>query len=586
MVLGINRIVRAHAEAGAGAPDLEAAVSAAVRRGARAEAINLAAQALKRGSRHPLVLVLAAEGLELRGQLDEAAGLLRLSIEGAPRQKIAWMRLASLLAGRQRFSEAARAFEAVLGIEPGSYAALMGAAEMRLFMNELEAAERLYQRAAEAAPQAAEPLAILAVTAAQRGDAGAARALAARAARLAPDSLGAALALARAELLEAAPALAEARAARLLARQALTEENRVDILDIRAAARDAQDRPDEAFADYAALNGILQRLHAAFGADPDRRPPVLARRQAEFLTAAPPGAWALKGGENTTGGATVRGHVFLLGFPRSGTTLLETALAGHPACVTLEEVNILALAGEDLRDGEAAWSRLAALPPEEAEARRRIYWKAAGETLGGDLSGKVVIDKLPLHTLHLPLIAKLFPEARILFALRDPRDVVLSCFRRRFRVNAAMYEFLSLGGAADFYDAVMTLAAAARDVLPLNLLEVRHESVIADFDGVMGGVLDFIGLDWDPRVRGFAERLGGRMKTPSHAQLRRGLSRDGVGQWRRYARHMAPVLPILEPWAARFGYPPADMAEETGRQQAGISPTGNDIAMATRPAAL
>jgi hypothetical protein len=149
-----------------------------------------------------------------------------------------------------------------------------------------------------------------------------------------------------------------------------------------------------------------------------------------------------------------------------------------------------------------------------------------------------------------------------------------------------MYEFLSRGGAADFYDAVMTLAAAARDVLPLNLLEVRHESVIADFDGVMGGVLDFIGLDWDPRVRGFAERLGGRMKTPSHAQLRRGLSRDGVGQWRRYARHMAPVLPILEPWAARFGYPPADMAEETGRQQAGISPTGNDIAMATRPAAL
>jgi len=567
-------------------PD-HAAVADAVRRGARPEAINLAARAFKRGSRHPLILVLAAEGLEASGQPEEAVGLLQMATAAAPKQKVAWMRLAALQARRQRFGEAARAFDAVLALEPNSYAALMGAAEMRLFMNDLAAAERHYQRAAEAAPNSAEPLAILAVTAAQRGDAGAARALAERAARLAPGILGAELALARADLLEGAPALAEARTSRLLERTDLGEENRADTLDIRATARDAQDRPDDAFADYAALNAILRRLHAGtFNADPDQRPPGLARRQAEFLATTPASAWAPSAGQDNVGGAMVRNHVFLVGFPRSGTTLLEKVLAGHPACATLEEVNILALAGKDILDGDAAWSRLAALSPDEADARRRVYWKGVSDNLGGDLAGKVVIDKLPLHTLYLPLISKLFPSACILFALRDPRDVVLSCFRRRFRVNVAMYEFLSLADTADFYDATMTLAAAARAILPLNLREVRHESVIDDFDAVIGGVLDFMGLDWDPEVRRFADRLGGRMKTPSHAQLRRGLNSDGVGQWRRYETHMNPVLRILEPWAARYGYPPALEAGEAGLRRGEKSPASETIAMVMRPDAL
>jgi tetratricopeptide (TPR) repeat protein len=533
-----------------------AAVADAVRRGARAEAINLAARAFKRGSRHPLVLVLAAEGLEVLGRPEEAVGLLQAAIAAAPKQKVAWMRLAALHAKGQRFAEAVKAFDAVLAIDPDSYAALMGAAEMRLFLNELDVAERHYRRASEVAPGAAEPVAILAVTAAQRGDAPAARALAERAAQLKPGILGAELAVARADLLERDPAAAEARASRLLERAGLSDENRVDILDIRAAARDVLDRPDDAFADYEALNAVLRRAHAvAFASDSRERPSDLARRQASFLTVQPADAWTASVGPDGVGRVAAAGHVFLIGFPRSGTTLLEKALAGHPGCATLEEVNILAYAGQTFRAGEVAWARLAALSAEEADECRRRYWKAVFDSLGRDIHGKVVIDKLPLHTLELPLISKLFPEARILFALRDPRDVVLSCFRRRFRVNTAMYEFLSLEGTADFYDATMSLARVARGALPLRLLEVRHESVIDEFDSVITGVLEFIGLGWDPRVRDFAQRIGGRMKTPSHAQLRRGLNSDGVGQWRRYEAHMRPVLPILEPWAVAYGYP-------------------------------
>ena len=173
------------------------------------------------------------------------------------------------------------------------------------------------------------------------------------------------------------------------------------------------------------------------------------------------------------------------------------------------------------------------------------------------------MDKLPLpHTTRaLPLIAKLFPDAKILFALRDPRDVVLSCFRRRFQINAAMYEFLTLEGAARYYDQVMGLAKLYRSLLPLKVVEVRHEDMVADFDGEMAKVLDFIGVGWDDAVRGFAERARERAVTPSDPQLARGLNADGVGQWRRYGPQIAPVSEWLEPWAQYFGYPAAPPPE-------------------------
>ena len=213
------------------------------------------------------------------------------------------------------------------------------------------------------------------------------------------------------------------------------------------------------------------------------------------------------------------------------------------------------------RSGSSGWlttaalDHLANLSPSEADAQRREYWRGVRGTLENDLSGKLVLDKLPLHTLALPVIAKLFPDARILFALRDPRDVVLSCFRRRFLINSAMFEFLRLADAARYYDRVMALAHLYRDILPLRLLEVRHEAMVAEFEAVVRGVLAFVGLEWDPVVGRFSENRRADPRTPSDIQLTRGLNAEGVGQWRRYGAQLAPVLPLLEPWVTRFGYP-------------------------------
>ena len=188
---------------------------------------------------------------------------------------------------------------------------------------------------------------------------------------------------------------------------------------------------------------------------PDRgleRPLDEARRLADWFRRADAAEW--RGAPASPPGAPR--HAFLIGFPRSGTTLLEKALASHPGAVSLEEIDCLGEAGRDLLADPGQLSALASIDEGEAGRRRTLYWTRVRERLGEDLAGKTLVDKMPLHTLALPVIAKLFPDAVILFALRDPRDVVLSCFRRRFRQNAAMAEFLTLEGAAHYYDAVMS----------------------------------------------------------------------------------------------------------------------------------
>jgi hypothetical protein len=219
-----------------------------------------------------------------------------------------------------------------------------------------------------------------------------------------------------------------------------------------------------------------------------------------------------------------------------------------------DERETLTEAVRDFMSSAAGLDRLAAAGETALDSYRADYWRRVADT-GANVAGKVALDKLPLNTMKLPLIAKLFPDAKILFALRDPRDVVLSCFRQRFRMNASMYEFLTLEGSARFYDGVMHLADLCRAKLSLDLHTHRYEDLVEDFDRQTRAICDFIGLPWRAEMRDFAATLDTRSTaTPSSAQVARGLYRDGVGQWRRYRDQLAPVLPILAPWAAEFGY--------------------------------
>ncbi|HEY2444665.1 MAG TPA: sulfotransferase [Rhizomicrobium sp.] len=175
---------------------------------------------------------------------------------------------------------------------------------------------------------------------------------------------------------------------------------------------------------------------------------------------------------------------------------------------------------------------------------------------GISLRRKIFLNKMPFNSLRLPLIGKLFPEAKVLLSIRDPRDVVLSCFRNHFDISSMTFEFLALDDCARFYAAVMELVDLYRQKLPLTLLECRYEDIVTDFDTTIARICAFSGIPQTDSMHEFAraaETIDRR--NPSAAQLARGLYTSGIGQWRRYRDQLEPVLPILKNWIDRFGYP-------------------------------
>ncbi|HEX3917167.1 MAG TPA: sulfotransferase [Caulobacteraceae bacterium] len=526
----------------------------AARAGDMAEAKRLARRAIAGGGQHPALFNLRAMDHEDNGRLDEALADLTRASELGPGDYSVLNALGLCLGRLGRPEEAVGRFEAALALRDDFAPAwfnLGGALEQ---LGETARAVNAYAKAAELAPGNALAWSNLAWLAARRGDRAAAESYARRALALRPGLPAAILTLAAVD--EERPLAAEAMLRGLIGRPDIGAQEQALALGQLGDALDAQDRPHEAFEAYATGNAIA-RDEARPRFESPGRPTVQTTLAwlvpwAEALNA---GVWRA-GAEVAAEPGPPAAHVFLLGFPRSGTTLIESALAAHPDVVSLEERNSLTAAARDFTSDAAALSRLANAGPADLAFYRADYWQRVMAS-GVELAGKVFIDKNPFNTLRLPLIARLFPRARIIFAVRDPRDVVLSCFRRRFNLNPSTYELLDLRRAAAFYDGAMTFAEVMTPKLGLAGRRLIYERLVADFEGEARAVCAFIGVEWRPDLADFAGRARrGDVASASAAQIARGLYADGAGQWRRYRGELAPVLPVLAPWVRTFGYDP------------------------------
>lgn len=518
-------------------------------------AAPVALQALADGVEHPVLLNLAASARYREGRFEEAVQLLKRARALAPKDANLLNSLGICLKALGRTDAALEAYTAAVRIDPELAAAHFNRAAVLESLNDLKAARASYEKANALDPKYVEPLASLAWLDSIAGDTASAQSRAGRALALSPSNALARMALASGDLQSGDLAAAAARLSELARDQTLSKLNRSIVLGMIGDLLDAENRPAEAFAAYRASNSEMKAITAAQFEASGMGALQHARRLAAWFAEADAAQWHEAPAPRPRAGDP-KLHVFLVGFPRSGTTLLENVLAAHPAVVSLEEKDCLAAASETYLSSNEGLKRLAAIPSGGAARQREGYWSAV-RSFALEPRGRVFIDKMPLASVALPLIAKLFPNAVILFARRDPRDVVLSCFRRRFGMNAAMYQLLTLEGAAAYYDAVMGLAETYRDLLPLPQHVVRYESLVENFEATARGACEFLGLEWDERMADFAARARTRgISTPSAAQVARGLNRDGEGAWRRYREQMAPVLPLLQPWVERFGYPP------------------------------
>ena len=515
---------------------------------------RLALEALGEGVEHVAVINLAASAHFGEGRFSEALGLLNRARVSAPDNPQLLNSIGLCLRSLSRLDEALQTFNQAIAISPSMAPAHFNRGIVLEDLKYINEARSAFQQALALDPNEVDAAASIAWLDAQAGDTASARMNAERALMRSPLHVMARLALTSADLQAGNLGSANGRLAALESEPQVEAEDRAVMLGLLGDLRDREGRTAEAFSAYEASNAVQRAIYAArYEAAGSMSALDHVRRNNAWFETADPGRWRDEA-ITQPGPTDPKVHVFLVGFPRSGTTLLENVLATHSQVATLEERNCLEQAVATYMTSDSGLERLASIGPAELARERESYWSKVRQ-FGVEPNGKVFIDKLPLASIALPLIAKLFPKARILFARRDPRDVVLSCFRRGFGMNAAMYQLLTLEGAAAYFDAVMRLSDCYRQILPLEQHIVRHESLLEDFEATVRAACAFIGLAWDEGMLDFAASARSRgIATPSASQVVRGINREGEGVWRRYREQMAPVLPVLEPWAIGFGY--------------------------------
>ena len=250
----------------------------------------------------------------------------------------------------------------------------------------------------------------------------------------------------------------------------------------------------------------------------------------------------------------------LTSFPRSGTTLLEQVLDSHPSLISSDEREAF---GRDIFP--ALWrtektplptaEALDGIPLERLAAQRDRYFAYMAAALNEPIGERVHLDKNPTMTLLLPGMIRLFPEVKLLIALRDPRDVILSCFMQYLPLNTNSVCYLTLERAARRYANDLGVWRKLREVIPVPWLEVRYEDCVLHLEREARRALQFLGLPWDPQVLGYRDRLKTKaVSSPTYEAVSQPLYTSAIGRWKNYRKYLEPCQEVLQPCLDAFAY--------------------------------
>jgi tetratricopeptide (TPR) repeat protein len=248
--------------------------------------------------------------------------------------------------------------------------------------------------------------------------------------------------------------------------------------------------------------------------------------------------------------------IFVVGFPRSGTTMLEQMLDAHPNLQSMDERAFLLNVIDRMdRLGYEYPYDLGKLSAAQCEELRRRYWQSTAQ-VAPRKQGQRLVDKNPLHMLRLPLIARLFPNAPIILALRHPCDVILSNYMQNFSSKPFTVLCSSLERLAQGYVNAMDSWIYHADLLKPRLIHSRYEDLLDDFTGNIKRIGDFLGLEDATPMSRYDQhaRDKGFISTPSYTGVIEPPNKKAVDRWRRYQKYFEPILPTLQPIMQHWGY--------------------------------
>ncbi|NWK55742.1 sulfotransferase [Verrucomicrobiaceae bacterium N1E253] len=254
-------------------------------------------------------------------------------------------------------------------------------------------------------------------------------------------------------------------------------------------------------------------------------------------------------------------QVILTGCPRSGTTLIEKVLDAHTGIVSAEELGafptytlssvLRGMESEHLHaDSVSAWTR----PLIRREVRNYYRYIEAG--IGERIGGRVLVDKIPSNTMMIPLMVRMIPSTRVLYALRDPRDIIISCYFCWMEQNSVSVCFNDIEKTVQRTICELQWWQQIKELLPEDRWrETKYENAVDDLMGESQNVIEWMGLTWEKGVENYRSQIRNKgVTSPTYEAVSKPVYRGAVERWRNYEKHMAPHLDKLEPLLANLGY--------------------------------
>jgi tetratricopeptide (TPR) repeat protein len=496
-----------------------------------------------------------AQALEARG--DEAAAITAVhqALKIEPANVYLHQQLAQLLNSAGRVDEAITLWQQFAIASKGSRPSRLGLAGQLALARRAEAARRELQSWLETQPTDLEARYELGRLSERLGDTAQARACLEAVQTAMPDHIETGILLAKLDA--RAGRLAEARAALERLSQLPAARTRGDVLCELALVLDKLGHTSEAF--KAAELG-QSRTFAAL--EPARRDGSLHERViAAMLEITPEDVQSWPRPTRAELGTSA--PIFLVGFPRSGTTLIEQMLSAHPRLVVSDEAPLLQRVRQSLfqqfkptgdypRDlGLFTQNQIDKARGWYLDRAERVLHLAAKSSLPGET--RRIIDKQPLNTIDLAVVRLLFPEAPVMYIQRDPRDTVLSVFLQGFARGVP--HLFSLEATARLYALFAQTFEHFQRVLGLRTLVVRYEDLVRTPEHEARRMLEFIDEPWtDAVLNAHAPEHRRFVTTPTYADVSTPIHSGGIGRWNRYAEQLKPVMPVLEPWVKAWGY--------------------------------